>query len=102
MDCIAVYWLESGSRVATSTAAGSVRSRLGVHPSMLLEHSQNNIPEIYTDHNPQTVEDWLEWGTGIVLGLRDYYWPLTIRDQRKMRLSRWPMLEMAFAYSPDM
>jgi hypothetical protein len=72
------YWPETGSR-ATCNAQGSapnVRTRIGVHPAVLMEHpndDRTNTTAHPTDHNPQTIDDWKEWGKRIVLGVFDYF-----------------------------
>jgi len=72
------YWPETGSR-ATCNSQGSapnVRTRIGVHPAVLMEHpndDRTNTTAHPTDHNPQTVADWKDWGRRIVLGVFDYF-----------------------------
>jgi len=71
------YWPETGARSATGAAmaATNVRTRLGVHPSLSMEHPHDNrtgTPQHPVDHNPQTVDDWIDWGNKTVLGIYDY------------------------------
>ncbi len=63
MDSIADHWPEEAARNTSPYSAEQVRTRLGVHPSILIEHR----------HDPGTLSDWLDWGEGIVLGFFDYY-----------------------------
>jgi len=77
MDSIGTYWPETDtSRLTTDKSAGQIYQRLGINPSVIMEHPHDNIsstPEHPTNHNPQTSTDWKLWGKGIVLGLRDYF-----------------------------
>ena len=76
LDTIAEYWPETGARGSTGYSAGQMRTRLGVHPSILMEHPHDNRTSTQShpaDHNPQTIDDWLNWGKGIAEGLHDYY-----------------------------
>jgi uncharacterized repeat protein (TIGR02543 family) len=71
------YWPETGSR-GTGTSEGSpwnVRTRLGIHPATMMEYpndDRTNTTAHPTDHNPQTTNDWKDWGTRAVLGIYDY------------------------------
>lgn len=72
------YWPETGSRgtSGTQTAAYNVYNRLNVDPSISPEHPHDNrtsTAQHPTDHNPQNITDWEEWGKRMVLGIYDYY-----------------------------
>jgi len=72
------YWPETGARSSTGSqmAAVNVRTRLGVHPSTSMEHPHDDLRNTTAhpvDHNPQTLEDWKDWGRRAVLGIFDYF-----------------------------
>ena len=72
------YWPETGSRGGGGgqTSAPNVYSRLGIDPSTMLEHphdNRTNSTDHPTDHNPQNITDWKEWGVRFALGIYDYY-----------------------------
>ena len=67
LDSIATYWPEGAARGSTPYSAQQVSTRLGVHPSVLIEHA----------HDLAILPGWLDWGKGIVLGLYDYFFPAT-------------------------
>ena len=54
---------EGAARASTPYSAQQVRTRLGVHPSVLIEHA----------HDLANLPGWLDWGKGIVLGLHAYF-----------------------------
>jgi hypothetical protein len=72
------YWPETGARsgAGAAMAATNARTRLGIHPSTAMEHPHDNrtsTPLHPTDHNPQTIDDWHDWGRRIALGLNEYF-----------------------------
>ena len=74
------YWPETAPRSATGSqmAATNMRTRLGVHPAVDMEHPHDDLRNSTAhpvDHNPMTIADWTAWGRKIVLGIHDYYGP---------------------------
>jgi hypothetical protein len=72
------YWPETGPRSATGgeMAATNVRTRLGIHPAVDMEHPHDDLRNSSAHpvtHNPQTIADWKDWGRRIDLGIFDYY-----------------------------
>lgn len=72
------YWPETGSRATGNAEAApwNVRTRIGIHPATMMEHphdDRSNTTAHPTDHNPQTTDDWKDWGKRAVLGIFDYF-----------------------------
>ena len=96
------YWPETGARSPTGAtmAAVNVRTRLGVHPAVDMEHphdDRRSTAQHPTDHNPQTTADWLDWGRRVVLGSYDYYLAEIAQKEYPVSLgSQWNLVSLPF------
>ena len=73
-----MYWPETLSRAnaGSETSPPNIRTRIGIHPSVLLEapyDNRTNLSYNPTSHNPQNITDWQDWGKKLVLGIYDYF-----------------------------
>ncbi|MBX5327281.1 DUF2341 domain-containing protein, partial [Candidatus Bathyarchaeota archaeon A05DMB-4] len=72
MNAIATYWPESCPRSSTGYACAQVRSRLGVEPSISMEHPHDELKTM-VPLRKLTSTDWMNWGAGATKGIYLYF-----------------------------